>query len=102
MQAPAGVFPLLLQVWEEEQAYPSAQVSVGTVSLVEAILPLHHHTQVLVVQDHHLHFQLLDGGCGQLLAVHQETAIAINVYNNLSMANMSEFAADDQRKRTNG
>lgn len=60
-----------------------AKVGVGPVLLVEAILPLHHHAQVLVVQDEHLHIQLLYKGGGQLLAVHQKAAVPVNVYHHL-------------------
>ena len=49
------------------------------VAAVEAVLPLHHHAQVLVVQQQHLDRQLLRVRRRQLLHVHQERAVAINV-----------------------
>ena len=61
------------------QTDPVPQVRMRSILLVEAVFPLNHHAQVLVVQDEALHVQLLDEGCGQLLAVHQEAAISINV-----------------------
>ena len=36
-----------------------AEVGVAAVAVVEAVLPLHHHAQVLVVQQQHLDRQLL-------------------------------------------
>ena len=49
------------------------------VALVESILPLHHHTQVLVVEDHDLDGHLLEVEGGQLLNVHAEAAVAIDI-----------------------
>ena len=60
-----------------------SKVCVCTVGLVEAVLPLHHHAKVLIVQDEGLHLQLLYFGGGQLLAVHEETAVSINVDHHL-------------------
>ena len=60
-----------------------AEVGVGAVGLVESILPLHHHAKVLVVEDHDLGLEPLHGGGGQLLAVHQERAIPVNVHHEL-------------------
>ncbi len=51
--------------------------------LVEAVLPLDDHAQVLVVEDEHLDFQLLDGSRRHLLAIHQEAAVPINVHHHL-------------------
>ncbi len=51
--------------------------------LIEAVLPLHNHAQVLVVEDEHLDVHFLNGCCGQFLTVHQKGAIPINVHNNL-------------------
>lgn len=48
-------------------AHPAAKVGVRAVGLVEPVLPLHHHPQVLVVQDEHLGRQLVDGHSRQLL-----------------------------------
>ena len=63
--------------------YTTAKVGVCPVGLVETVLPLHHHTQMLIVQNDHLHIQLLYRSCRQLLAVHQEGAIAIDVDHHL-------------------
>jgi hypothetical protein len=49
--------------------------------LVEAILPLHHHPQVLVVEDHNLDWQVLHLDCRQLLHVHDEAAVAVDIDN---------------------
>lgn len=54
-----------------------------SVLLVESVLPLNHHAQVLVVHDETLDIQLLYEDGSQLLAVHQETAITIDVYYHL-------------------
>ena len=49
------------------------------VGAVEAILPLHHHAKVLVVQDEHLHRQVLRVERGELLDVHDEGSVAVDV-----------------------
>ena len=46
---------------------------------VEAVLPLHDHAQMLVVEDDHLDRQLLAMERGQLLNVHEEAAVAVDV-----------------------
>ena len=68
---------------ERGGAHPVSQVGVCAVGLVEPVLPLHHHAQVLVVEDEALHLQLLDLGSGQLLAVHQEAAVTVDVHHHL-------------------
>ena len=60
-------------------AVAGAEVGVAAIALEEAVLPLHHHAQVLVVQQQHLDRQLLGEAAGQLLHVHQETAVAVDV-----------------------
>ena len=49
-----------------------AEVSVAAVAFVEAVFPLHHHAEVLVVQDERLGGDLLDVGGGEFLHVHEE------------------------------
>lgn len=66
-----------------ESAHSVTQVGVCSVLLVEPVLPLHHHAQMLVIHDEALDVQLLYEDGGQLLAVHEEAAIAINVYDHL-------------------
>ena len=56
------------------------EVSVTTVAAIEVILPLHDHAEVLVVQDDGLGGNLLDVRGGELLDVHQEGAVAVNVH----------------------
>ena len=56
-----------------------AEVGVGAVPLEEAILPLHHHAEVLVVEQEHFHRDVLGLAGGQLLDVHQDAAVAIDV-----------------------
>lgn len=56
---------------------------MGAVGLVESILPLHDHAQVLVVQDEALGVEALNAGRRQLLAVHQETAVTVDVNHRL-------------------
>lgn len=51
----------------QRATHPLAQVGVRPVALVEAVLPLHHHPQVLVVEDEGLALQPLDRSGGQLL-----------------------------------
>ena len=60
-----------------------SQIRVRSILLVEAVLPLHNHAQMLVVHDEALDIQLLNEDGGKLLAVHQEAAVAINVYDYL-------------------
>ena len=55
------------------------QVGVSPVTLEEAIFPLHHHAQMLVVQQQHLDRQTLAMAGRQFLDVHLETAIAVDV-----------------------
>jgi len=56
-----------------------AQVGVAAVAGVEIILPLHHHAEVLVVQDDGLGGDFFDVRGGEFLNVHQEGAVAVNV-----------------------
>lgn len=70
------------------------QVGVCPVLLVEPVLPLYHHTQVLVVHDEALDIQFLYKDGGQLLAVHEEAAIAINVYHHLQYIKTVILKAD--------
>ena len=63
-----------------------AQVGVGAVVLVEAVLPLDDHAQVLVVQDHGLHIQLMHKHGRELLRVHHEGAVAVDVDHDLGAA----------------
>lgn len=74
---------LLIIADRVQGVYPVSQVGVCPVILVKAVLPLDHHAQVLVVQDEHLDVQLLNEGCGQLLAVHKKAAVTINVHHHL-------------------
>ena len=75
---------------ESSKSYPVAQVGVCAVGLVEPVLPLHHHAQVLVVEDEGLDLQLLDLGGGQLLAVHQEAAVPVDVHHHLQRKAIEE------------
>ena len=52
---------------------------VAADAAVEAVFPLHDHPEVLVVQDHRLGRDLLDFACGELLHVHHERAVAVDV-----------------------
>ena len=52
---------------------------MAAVAAVEVVLPLHDHTEVLVVEDNGLGGDLLDVGGGEFLNVHQEGTIAIDV-----------------------
>ena len=56
-----------------------AEVGVGPVARVEPVLPLDDHAEVLVVQHDHLDRQVLAVDRGQLLDVHQEAAVAVDV-----------------------
>ena len=60
-----------------------AQVGVRPVCLVEAVLPLDDHAQVLVVQDEALGLEVLHGDSRQLLAVHHKRPVAVNVDHHL-------------------
>ena len=51
------------------------QIGVSPLPLHEAILPLHDHSQVLVVQQQDLDRQILAVTCGQLLTVHLTASI---------------------------
>src|SRR5579864_7199774 len=55
-----------------------AQVGLGVVALIEELLPLAHHAEILVVDDDHLDRQPETVNRGELLDVHLETAIAGN------------------------
>ena len=52
---------------------------MAAIACVELIFPLHHHAEVLVVQNDRLGRDLLDVRGRQLLHVHQERAIAIDI-----------------------
>ncbi len=56
-----------------------AEVGVAAVAGVKAVLPLHHHAEVLVVENDGLGRDLLDARGGQFLDVHQERAVAVDV-----------------------
>src|SRR5437879_5642081 len=58
-----------------------AEISVSSVALVEFVFPLHHHAQVLVVQDERLGGDLFNVRRRQFLHVHQERAVTVNVNN---------------------
>jgi hypothetical protein len=49
---------------------------VRAIRLVEAILPLDHHAQMLVVDDHHLHGDVLGREGGELLQVRCELGMS--------------------------
>lgn len=66
---------------------PDVQDRSKHTHLVEAVLPLYHHAQVLVVKDEHFDVQLLDGCRRHLLAVHQEAAVTVNVHHHLPNTN---------------
>ena len=59
-------------------------VGVGAIALVKTVFPLHHHAQVLIVQQQHLDRQFFGISAGQFLNVHQKTAVAIDVDDRLS------------------
>src|SRR5262245_61305463 len=72
-----------------------AEVSVAAVAFVEVVLPLHDHAEVLVVEDDRLGGNLLDVRRGQLLDVHQERTVAVDIDHFLvRMGNL-----DAQRRR---
>ena len=52
--------------------HSAVRVRVSSAGIVEVVLSSHNHAHVQVVQNHHLDFQLLDVGGGQLLAVRHE------------------------------
>ena len=54
---------------------------MGTVSLVEPVLPLHHHAEVLVVEEQHLDGDVFTVAGGELLDVHEDAAVSIDVDN---------------------
>src|SRR5260370_42621228 len=56
-----------------------SEVSVSAVAFEEAVFPLHHHPQMLIVEQHHFHRQLLAIGASELLDIHQEAAVAVYV-----------------------
>ena len=55
------------------------QIRMGTISFEEPVFPLHHHPQVLIVQEQRLHRQVFTLECGEFLYVHQHAAVTINV-----------------------
>ena len=55
------------------------EVRLGAVATEEAIFPLHHHPEVLIVQNHHLCGDLFGVASRQFLNVHEETAVAVDV-----------------------
>lgn len=55
------------------------QIGVAPAAVVEAILHLRHHAEVLVVEDHHLDADFLRRDGPELMDVHLETAVAVDV-----------------------
>ena len=53
---------------------------MAAVTRVETVFPLHHHAEVLVVEDDGFGGDFLDVGGGQLLDVHEERAVAVDVH----------------------
>ena len=51
------------------------------IALVKTVLPLHHHAQMLIVENHSLNGNFLRMKRRQLLYIHRKTAIAININN---------------------
>ena len=56
-----------------------AEEGVPAISSVEAVLPLHDHAEVLVVQNDCFRRDALDVGCGELLDIHQKRSVTIDV-----------------------
>ena len=56
-----------------------AEDGVASDAAVEAIFPLDDHAEVLIIEDHRFCGDLLDVAGGELLDVHDERAVAINV-----------------------
>ena len=52
---------------------------MATIALMKAVLPLHHHAKVLVIKNNHFGGNALDMCCSQLLNIHEERAVTINV-----------------------
>ena len=48
---------------------PLAEGGVSAVGFIESVLPLHHHAQVLIVEDEYLGGQLVHRHSGQLLHI---------------------------------
>ena len=63
--------------------YPSSKIGVAAVGFVETVLPLHHHPQMLIVEDEDLKIHVLNLGCCHFLAIHEEAAVAIDVHDHL-------------------
>ena len=55
------------------------EVGVGPIPLEEAVLPLHDHAEVLVVEEQHLDRDVLTGAGGEFLDVHEDAAVAVDV-----------------------
>jgi hypothetical protein len=58
-----------------------AKIRVCSVSLVEAVLPLHDHAEVLVIDDKNLCVEALHLSGRHLLTVHEEGAIPVDINN---------------------
>ena len=56
-----------------------SEVSMGPVSAHEPIFPLHDHTEMLVVQQQHLHRQFFAEAGRQFLDIHLKTAIPVDI-----------------------
>ena len=56
-----------------------AEVGVSPLAVHEAVFPLYHHAQMLIVEQQDLDWQFLAGQRRQLLHVHQHAAVAIDV-----------------------
>src|ERR1700722_8769332 len=55
-----------------------AQIRLSIIALIKKLLPLPHHAQIFVVDDHHLHRQAETMDRGQLLNVHLKSTVTGN------------------------
>jgi len=72
------------------------EVSMGPVAAEEAVFPLDHHTQVLIVEQKDFSGDFFGIGSGQFLDIHQEAAIAIDVDDQVIRS--SDFGAEGRRQ----
>ncbi|WVZ19010.1 hypothetical protein V8G54_006332 [Vigna mungo] len=75
-----------------------SQICVSSVGFVEPILPLNHHTQVLIIQQQYLYREILHSYSRQLLNIHYETPISINVNNQSTRVRYSSTNSCRQSK----
>ena len=61
------------------EVFRISEEGIASVAAMESVFPLNDHAKVLVIEDDHLYGDLFDVSGGQLLDIHQERAVAVDI-----------------------